>query len=181
MTRPRSTTRRQQGIALLITMLTLALVSTVAVASLDTVMRDRQVAGYQKRSRAALYAAEAGVASATGIIRTGAQALASGGIAGLESWDPAFPTEQAPQSLGTAPNPPVFYGDADATKPIRYIDRAGPCWAGNIDGTMSMNTGGGQNVVWLDALWDVRTSGLTSSGATVDIEAIVTSCHPFNS
>ena len=181
MTRPRSTERREEGFALLVTMLTLALVSTVAVASLDTVMRDRQVAGYQMRSRAALYAAEAGVASATGIIRSGAQALASGGVAGLESWNPAFPTQQAPQSLGTASNPPVFYGDPNASKPIRYIDRAGPCWAGNINGVMSMNTGGGQNVVWLDALWDIRTSGLTNDGATVDIDAIVTSCHPFNS
>ncbi len=181
MTTPRASERREQGMALLITMATLALVGMLALASLNTVMRDRQVAGYQARSRTALYAAEAGVASATGIIRTGAQALASSGLAGLENWNPAFPTNLAPQVLGTVPNAPVFYGDPTAAKPIRYIDRAGPCWAGNINGTMSMNIGGAQNIVWLDALWDVRTSGLTTDGATVDIDAIVTSCHPFNS
>lgn len=173
--------QREGGFALLVTMVILALVGMVAAASLETVMRDRQVAGYQKRSRSALYAAEAGVASATGIIRNGAQALAPAGLAGLENWDPAFPTEASPQNLGTGPNPPVFYRDPDATKAIRYIDRAGPCWAGNIAGAMSMNTGGGQNILWLDAMWDVRTSGLTTTGSSVDIDAIVTSCHPFNS
>jgi len=178
---PRDRTRREGGFALLVTMVTLALVGMLATASLDTVMRDRQVAGYQKRSRTALYAAEAGVASATGIIRNGAQALAPAGLAGLEGWDPAFPTQAAPQTLGTGADPPVFYRDPSAAKAVRYIDRAGPCWAGNIAGVMSMNVGGGQNIVWLDAMWDVQTTGLTDNGSSVDVDAIVTSCHPFNS
>jgi type II secretory pathway pseudopilin PulG len=179
--RSTQTHRREAGFALLVTMVTLALVGTLALASLETVMRDRQVAGYQKRSKTALYAAEAGVASATGIIRRDAQALAPAGLAGLESWDPVFPTETAPQALGSVTNPPVFYRDPDAAKAVRYIDRAGPCWAGNIAGAMSMNIGGGQNIIWLDAMWDVRTTGLTANGSSVDIDAVVTSCHPFNS
>ena len=103
------------------------------------------------------------------------------GLAGLEGWDPAFPSQAAPQTLGTAANPPVFYRDPTAAKAVRYIDRAGPCWAGNIAGVMSMNVGGGQNIVWLDAMWDVQTTGLTGNGSAVDVDAIVTSCHPFNS
>ena len=48
--------RSEQGTALMVTMLVLALVAIVGLASMETVTRDRQVAGYQSRSRVALYA-----------------------------------------------------------------------------------------------------------------------------
>ena len=48
--------------ALLMTMLLLILMGMIGLASLDTVMRDRQVAGYQNLAQTAHYAADAGLA-----------------------------------------------------------------------------------------------------------------------
>jgi hypothetical protein len=55
-----STNRRQQGVALLITMLVLAALAFLGLATLNAVMGDQQVSGYQARSRVAFHAAEAG-------------------------------------------------------------------------------------------------------------------------
>ena len=55
---------REGGIALIAVMLILALVSVLAVSSMETTMRDQQVAGVQMRNRVAFQAAEAGLASA---------------------------------------------------------------------------------------------------------------------
>ena len=71
--------RGEGGAALLIAVLFLALMGVIGLASLDTVTRDRQVAGYQSRAQTALYAAEAGVNFALALIRRDAQGLASGG------------------------------------------------------------------------------------------------------
>ena len=72
-------------------LLLIAMLGVIGLASMETVTRDRQVAGFQNRARVALYAAEGGVAQAVGIIRRDAQGLASGGEAALKSFNPAFP------------------------------------------------------------------------------------------
>ena len=54
--------RRQNGSALIVTVMLLLLLGVIGLSALDTVMRDQQVAGFQNRSTAAFYAAEAGVA-----------------------------------------------------------------------------------------------------------------------
>jgi len=66
-----SRTRREGGAALLIAMLVLALISALAVSSLETVMRDQQISSVQARKRLALQAAEAGVAAAQASISLG--------------------------------------------------------------------------------------------------------------
>ncbi|NNL67664.1 MAG: hypothetical protein HKP30_15545, partial [Myxococcales bacterium] len=71
--------RREQGAALLVAVLILALMGVIGLSSLDTATRDRQVAGFQSRAQTALYAAEAGVAYGVGLIRRDAQVLAGGG------------------------------------------------------------------------------------------------------
>ena len=53
--------KREQGAALLVAVLLLALMGIVGLASMETVTRDRQVAGYQSRAQTALYAAEGGI------------------------------------------------------------------------------------------------------------------------
>ena len=53
-------TRREGGAALLVAMLMLVLMGMIGLASMDTVMRDRQVAGFQNLAQTALYAADAG-------------------------------------------------------------------------------------------------------------------------
>ena len=55
---------RQDGSALIIAMVMLALMGVIGLAALDTVTLDQQVASYQSRKRVAFYAAEAGVAEA---------------------------------------------------------------------------------------------------------------------
>ena len=121
--------RHEAGAALLIAMLLLAMLGVIGLASMETVTRDRQVAGFQNRGRAALYAAEAGVAHATGIIRQNAQVLAPGGEGALESFDPAFPGKGATAvaSLGAdfpAPGSPSYRMDPDALG-SHQSDRAG--------------------------------------------------------
>lgn len=53
--------RRQSGAALLVTMLIMIALGLLGVSTLNAVMGDQQVSGYQARSRVALHAAEAGI------------------------------------------------------------------------------------------------------------------------
>ena len=55
---------RKQGIALITVMMILALVATLALSTMESTMRDNQVAGVQMRGRIAFQAAEAGLAVA---------------------------------------------------------------------------------------------------------------------
>jgi hypothetical protein len=161
----------------MVTMLVLALVAIIGLASMESVTRDRQVAGYQSRSRVALYAAEAGVATALGIIRRDSQWLADGGTAALVGFSPAFPDASNKRELGSDPVPPSFHGDPDATKTIRYVGSGDPCWADDPDAVMSLELGG---VQWRDALWEVRTVGEAVGGTRSRIQATSTHCHPYN-
>ena len=186
--------KHEGGAALLIAMLILAFMGVIGLASLDTVTRDRQVAGFQSRAQTALYAAEAGVAFGVGLIRRDAQSLASGGEAALNAYNPSsttpgppeFPNSTAPQELGAAdfpaPGPPRFYMDPNASDPndlaaaaraIRYIGRGEPCpgWI------MSSSQG---SVQWAEALWDVRVRGDNPAGTVVNIQATGANCHPYN-
>lgn len=55
---------RERGIALITVMMILALIATLAISSMETVMRDNQIAAVQMRNRVAFQAAEAGLAVA---------------------------------------------------------------------------------------------------------------------
>lgn len=197
MQQSRSTTqrpegRREDGAALLIAVVILALMGVIGLSSLDAATRDRQVAGFQSRAQTALYAAEAGVAFAVSLIRDDAQLLAAGGEGALYGYNPSsgttpdFPNSTAPESLGTsfpAPGSPRFYTDPDARDPnnltasaqaIRYIGKGRqPCpgWV------MSSSQGG---VQWAEALWDIRVRGDNPGGTVVNIQATGANCHPYN-
>jgi len=178
MTQATNRSRRQTGSALLVSMMIMALMGVLALASLDTVMRDRQVAGFQNRGQTALYAAEAGVSAATGLIRQSGPDP-SLGVPGLQGFNPAFPTDAAPRQLGggTASDP-SFYAEP-GEQAIRYLDSGDNCWSGNVAGAMSQNIGT-SNPIWRDALWDVRVQGQTQDGTASTIQAVVTSCFPFS-
>jgi len=167
--------RRERGAALFVAVLMLAMMALIGLASMDTVMRDRQVAGFQSRARTALYAAEAGVAWGQGIIYRQVQSLAEAGVAALHSFDPAFPTEAAPGYLGDGtPANPSFMKDPDPGVPqaVDYLGKGQDCegWI------MSDEYGTSQ---WREALFDVRVEGRTPEGASVRIQAITTACYPF--
>lgn len=172
-----TTSRRSRGSALLSAMMILALMTVLAVGSLRTVMRDRQVAGFQKRARTALYAGEAGVAVANALLRSSPPS-SSGGIGALVAYAPAFPDQTTPQYIGSGPNQPRFY--ADPPHPgIRYMGAGKKCWDGDPAGLMSDEIGGG-NPIWRDALFDVRVKGESADATDKVVQALVTSCHPFN-
>ncbi len=183
-------TRRESGAALLVAVLMLALIGVAGLASMDTVAKDRQIAGFQNRSKPALYAAEAGVAAAIGLIRQDAQDLAGGGEAALLNYNPSgwsppgFPEPGSPQSLGTVSGigAPSYSRDPAASDPdnpgdpprvIRYIGKGLPCpgW---------IMSGGAGSVEWAEALFDIRVIGRSPGGSTVPIQATGSSCHPYN-
>lgn len=170
--------RGERGSALLSSMLVLFLMTVLALSSMGTVMRDRQVAGSQTRSRTALYAAEAGVARAEGLLRSSPPS-SSAGIGGLNAYTAAFPTQASPEVLGSGARAPSFYADPGHVG-IEYMSAGGKCWEGDSAGAMSENIGG-QNPIWRDALWDVRVKGTTTDGTEKVVQALVTSCHPYDS
>jgi len=183
----RNDRRRESGAALLVAVLLLAMLGVIGLASMETVTRDRQVAGFQNRARVALYAADAGVAHAVGIIRAQAQTLAPGGEAALNNFDPAFPGRGgvAMQALGSqfpAPGSPSYGMDPNASDPnnlaapaqaIRYIGRGNPCPGWIMSGETSA-------VQWREAIWDIRVVGSAPGGGDVAIQAAGANCHPYN-
>lgn len=62
--------RHEQGSALIVAVMMLALMGVVGLAAMDAVTQDRQSAGFQTRHRQAFYAAEAGASTALNLIRT---------------------------------------------------------------------------------------------------------------
>jgi Tfp pilus assembly protein PilX len=108
--------RREQGMALFMTVMILVLMGSLAIASLRTVARDREVAGHQNRSRSAFYAAEAGTAEARAAVRE----------VTTRTEIPAFYDTGTPKLLGDLAlydrelRQPRFYGDPSVADPIRY-------------------------------------------------------------
>jgi len=66
----RHSRKRQQGSALLIVMLVMAMMGLIGFAALEAVTRDQRVAGFTKRKKIAFFAAEAGVSAALHALRT---------------------------------------------------------------------------------------------------------------
>ena len=82
--------RREGGVALLIAMLMLIIFGAMAVASMDTVTRDRQLAGIHSQTNQAFQAAEAGIAAGLAALRNPTQPWPTS-IGGLASFTPALP------------------------------------------------------------------------------------------
>ena len=160
--------RRRRGSALLVSVMLLLLMGQIGLASFDTVTRDRQTAGFQTRARAAMYAAEAGVSTALGVMD--AQTLPNSRAA-LEVLTPPLPA----QNLGDATlypyGRPSFAADPVAANPISYLGSGGPC--------PGFNPGPIGGPVWLDSLWDVRVQGQTAEGVSATVQATALRCHLF--
>ena len=156
----KTTTRRQAGSALVVTVLLLVLLGIIGLAALDTVTRDQQVAGFQNRSRLAFYAAEAGVADAKNRLRA------------VWSTDQTvdFPAEGAAVSIGdTALYPygrPVYFGDPSVPSAVRFAEAGAADCEGN-----DCREGGSKRV---NTLWQIRVAGRANDGATSLIEVMAT-------
>ena len=190
--------RQEAGSALLVAVLILALMGVVGLAALDTVTRDRQVAGYQSRAQTALYAAEGGVALALAMINDEVSELAPLGEGGLYDWNPSaivspatvpeFPSIGNAEELGEDfpdPGSPRFYMDPDADDPndlaaaaraIRYIGKGLPC-----DSIPPMSQEMGRNIPdWRKSLWDVRVRGDNPGGTRVNLQVTGAKCFAYN-
>ena len=62
--------KREEGVALMISILLLMAVSALALSTMQTAASDGQVAGFQNQETIAFYAAEAGIADARAIVRS---------------------------------------------------------------------------------------------------------------
>lgn len=159
--RPQGDRRREAGAALLITMLLLTAMALIGFASLNTVMRDREVTGYTNLSQTALYGADAALSASLNVIRTAT--LPNQLVVG--------------QCLGnvpaaTLPNGVSYGPDATASpNQICMLAAAKPCPGSSIE------MGG---PIRLQTVWNVRTQGVAASGATARINATAERCHTFN-
>ena len=153
--------RRESGSALLVAMLLLALMGVIGLASLNTVMRDRQVAGFQNQAQTALYAADAGIAEGLDVLRrevVGA-ALAPGDCL-----------------TGNIPSRSLSNGATYAAEPgsgICMLASADPC--SELDASWEQ-----QSAVYLNTIWDVRALGTAPAGASSRLQVGAERCHAFS-
>lgn len=157
--------RRESGTALLVSILMLVMMGLLGMASLDTVMRDRQIAGYTSRARSALYAADAGVAAALDMVRTAPlpTALATG-----DCITTVLPTTTLPNGTSYQPD------TSAATSNICMLSSADPC--SELDASIEVGAGS----IYLYTLWDMRIQGQTPDGAIARVQAMSQRCHAFN-
>lgn len=160
----RHTAKRESGSALLVTMLLLVLMGMIGLASLDTVMRDRQVAGFQNQAQTALYAADAGVAESLDVIR---QEIVGTALAPGDCLDTVLPNTSLGGGVAYAPDPSA------PTDEICMLASADPC--AEIDASIEMG-----QPIYLYTVWDVRVQGTAPGGATSRVQASVERCHAFN-
>jgi len=168
--------RREGGVALLIAMLMLIIFGAMAVASMDTVSRDRQLAGIHSQTNHAFQAAEAGVSAGLAALRNPAVPWPTS-IAGLAGFQPPLPNIPIGNASDYPAGVPSYVADPDAAAPIQYLGVGGECpdWEVSIDVS---NIGGGGMTV-LETIFDIRVQGQTQTGARTRIEAAAARCHVF--
>jgi hypothetical protein len=99
----RHSRKRQQGSALIIVMLVMAMMGIIGFAALEAVTRDQRVAGFMKRKKIAFFAAEAGVSAALHALRTTEEPDFAASTVGDASWfAQGLPTYELDTSGGAA-------------------------------------------------------------------------------
>jgi hypothetical protein len=148
--------RGEQGTALIIAMLLLVMMGMIGLAALETVSRDRQVAGFQSRKGLAFYAAEAGIAVARErIMNNGGEPTVTNTTLGDTQ---LFPYGQP--SFG--PDPSL---DGDG------IEDLGGTGGSSSAGEMNL-ADQGNGPLFQNHLWRIRVQGTAPGGATARIEVV---------
>jgi Tfp pilus assembly protein PilX len=149
--------RREQGAALLVAVMMLALMGMIGLAALDTTSQDRQVAGFQSRARTAFYAAEAGLSQSKEVVRNAdpdvdpTPAFAAGALGDAGIYPHGQPSYQGDPNAGTP-------------DPIQFVRKGKPWDEGGDIRT------GKQRLVHL--LWQINVQGQTSDGSISRIESV---------
>ena len=159
-----------EGIALVITMLLLAMMGMIGLSALETASADRRVGGFLSRSQVALFAAEAGVES---VVRQLSVADLPPGAAALEGVTMTVGTNAVSDSSVHPHGTPRYRADETAAKAVDYLGAGGPCeeWG------MSIELGG---PMYRYSLWDVRVQGETPDGALARVQASATRCYAYD-
>ena len=171
--------RNQEGTALLVTMMMLALMGLVGMASLDTATRERQVAGYSSLAQSALYAADAGVAEGLDLLRKEITGLAvtSGDCLSGDLLDTNLVLDPNDVESGSRTLTNGAYYEPDPTSPngneICMLATAEACE--QVGGSLEMG-----QPIYLKTVWSVRVQGVAPGGATTRILATAERCHAFN-
>ncbi len=155
--------RREAGAALLVAMMMLALMAIIGFAAMNTVMRDRQVAGNRSLTQSALYAADAGIADGLETLRT---TVITNAVTAGDCLSATIPNVNLPNNTSYGPDP-------NATNQICMVALDAQC-AGL--GT-SINQG---QPIYLLTYWDIRTEGQAPGGARAAVQATASRCHAFN-
>ena len=157
----RNDRRREQGMALFMTVLILVLMASMAIAALRTVARDREVAGHQNRSRSAFYAADAASSEARAIVREVTDRASL----------PAFPDSANPKLLGDLAlydreaRQPRFYGDPAVADPIRYTGESAVAGGEGFNLDVS-----GQKLS--STFWQINVTGESATGDQARLEVV---------
>jgi len=170
--------KREGGIALLIAILMLILLGAMAVASMDTVTRDRQLAGIHSQAHLSFQAAEAGIAAGLATLRNPPAGFPwPTSTAGLDAYSPPL----ANVSLGTASDypegQPSYLPVPGGGPPIDYLGVGGECpgWEVSLD----VSNIGGSGLSVYETVFEIRVQGQTQTGARSRIEAAAARCHVF--
>lgn len=175
--RPQPADRRaERGIAMLIAILILILFGAMAVASMDTVTRDRQLAGIHSQANLAFQAAEAGIAAGMAALRNPAIPWPSSAAA-LATFNPPLPNIPLGDAGDYPEGQPSYVQDPDAPQAIQYLGVGGECPGWEV----SLNTQniGGSGLTVLETVFEIRVQGQTQTGARSRIEAAAARCHVF--
>lgn len=143
--------QREQGSAIFVTTLILAMFAVVGLAALQTVQGDLQVAGVMNRERVAFYAAESGITRAiTNLEQTGAATLAAGTLGDATIYPHGQPSYQL---------------DPTVTDPVEDLGAAG------VSGmNLSIGAGGPSYQIHY---YRLRVQGQAPGGTSSRVEVVV--------
>ena len=163
--RLRQNPKREQGVALMLSVLLLITVSGLALSTMQKVASDGTVAGFQNQEQMAFYAAEAGIADARDIVR------GMGGRAQLPNYPADYPDLANPVQLATAGDyetgaQPVYYADPTLVDAIGYIGEGAQCTEG-----CNMTLGGTK---YNHTKWQINVVGQSPSGDQKRLEIVAT-------
>lgn len=165
--RTRADSRRQEGIALMLSVLLLIAVSALAMSTMQTAASDGTVAGFQNQEQIAFYAAEAGVADARSVVRN------MGERSEVPDYPADFPNAANPAELSNASefvagDQPIYYADPNppTAAPIMYVGEGAPCTEG-----CNMTLGG---LKFNHTKWQVNVVGESPSGDQKRLEVVAT-------
>jgi len=150
--------RREAGTAMFVAVLLLVIMGALGIAAMDTVTRDRQVAGFQNRTRGAFYAAEAGAAHGRSLVVEDAEERTSTVLLPTTTLGDTTLYDRETQRPTYYPDPAVAGANPNG---IRYLRDGGE--------SKGMNEQEG-NVKFVDTLWQINVRGQSANalGSSLD-------------